>query len=69
MMAHTELLRAVQSVLDRTPHKALCQACWAVVPWEGEHICDPQARAAAIVRATGVTFTDPHKRAKGYGVQ
>lgn len=69
MAEHTDLLRTVQAVLDRTATKALCQTCWQVVPMEGSHECDPLARAMAIQQVTGLTFSDEHKRAKGYGVQ
>jgi hypothetical protein len=35
---------------------------------DGEHTCDPEARAQAMVRATGFTYVDHRKRARGYGV-
>lgn len=65
----SDLLRTVQAILDRTSTKALCQTCWQVVPMEDSHECDPLARALAIQQVTGLTFSDEHKRAKGYGVQ
>jgi hypothetical protein len=66
--ANHDLLRTAKDILDRAEIHELCQACWQVVPIEGDHECDPVERARAIVRATGFTFVDHRKRARGYGV-
>lgn len=63
------LLKTVQSFLDREATTALCQTCWAIVGLHEDHVCDPEARAAAMVRAIGFVVTDDRRRAKGYGVQ
>ena len=65
----SDLLRTVQSFLDRQATTALCQTCWAIVGMHEEHVCDAEGRAAAMVRAIGFTATDERRRAKGYGVQ
>lgn len=63
-----DLLRTIQSYLERESPNALCPTCWAIVPLEGAHVCDVEGRAAAMVKSLGILAHDETKRAKGYSV-
>lgn len=69
MDAESDILKTARSILEHSREPYLCEVCWAFVASGEAHHCDPEKRALAMLRATSPTYTDPHRRAKGYGVR
>lgn len=69
MSEESDILKTARSILEQSRAPYLCETCWVFVASGEEHQCDPEERAMAMLRATSPTYTDPHRRAKGYGVR